>query len=141
MIEIRQASIYDIPAIFAFDHLAQAQEDRRQFIRKSVGDCMAYVALIDGVIVGYMVLEHSFFGRGFIAMLYVHPEHRRIGVGTTLIRRAEDLCQSDRIFTSTNQSNQPMQALLHKLGFTRSGMVDDLDPGDPELFFSRKLPR
>lgn len=129
----------DIPAICAFDHVAQMHEDRRRFIRKSVDEGIAYVAMIDGVVVGYMVLEHSFFARGFIAMLYVHPDHRRIGVGTTLIRRAEDLCKSDRIFTSTNHSNLPMQALMDKLGYTRSGMVDDLDPGDPELIYSRQV--
>lgn len=141
MVETRLARIDDVPSICAFDHVAQMEQDRRQFIRKSVADGIAHIALIDGVIAGYMVLEHSFFARGFIAMLYVHPDHRRIGVGTTLIRLAESLCKSDRIFTSTNQSNRPMQALLDKLGYTRSGMVDDLDPGDPELFYSRQIQR
>jgi hypothetical protein len=32
-----------------------------------------------------------------------------------------------------------MQSLLQKLGYKRSGAVDDLDPGDPELFYSRQL--
>ena len=139
MLEIRQSGPDDIPAICAFDHIAQIREDRRKFIRKAVGDGIAHVALVDGAIVGYTVLEHSFFARGFIAMLYVHPDHRRAGVATALIRCAEGLCTSDRIFTSTNQSNLPMQALMDKLGYTRSGMVDNLDPGDPELFYSRQL--
>lgn len=40
---------------------------------------------------------------------------------------------------STHRSNLPMQRLLEGLGYRLSGMVDDLDPGDPELFYSRGL--
>jgi len=139
MIETRRAEPNDVPVICTFDHIAQTERDRRLFIRNAVHDGIAQVAMIDGVVVGYTVLEHSFFSRGFIAMLYVHPDHRRTGVGTALIRHAEGICRSDRIFTSTNQSNLPMQALMDKLGYRQSGIVDDLDPGDPELFYSRQL--
>ncbi|MEM6274610.1 MAG: GNAT family N-acetyltransferase [Myxococcota bacterium] len=65
--------------------------------------------------------------------------HRCRGVAAALVRHLERRCESERIFTSTNQSNLPMQSLLHKLGYRQSGQVDDLDPGDPELFFSRPL--
>ena len=40
-----------------------------------------------------------------------------------------------KLFTSTNQSNTPMQALLALLGYVRSGVIDNLDPGDPELVY------
>ena len=136
--EIRQAEEKDIGAICSFDHLAQIEE-RRRFIQNSVRAGAASVAVIDGQVVGYAVLEHSFFNRGFIAMLMVHPDHRRAGVGSALVRHVEGLCRSERIFTSTNKWNLPMQSLLHKLAYKRSGTVDDLDPGDPELFYSRQL--
>jgi HicA toxin of bacterial toxin-antitoxin, len=42
------------------------------------------------------------------------------------------LCSSDQ-FSSTNRSNVPMQALFGKVGFERSGIIHNLDPGDPEL--------
>jgi hypothetical protein len=32
-----------------------------------------------------------------------------------------------------------MQSLLQKLGYRHSGTIEDLDPGDPELFYSRQL--
>ena len=35
--------------------------------------------MVDRKIAGYTVLEHSFFSRGFIAMLLVHP-YRRVSV-------------------------------------------------------------
>ncbi len=139
MMDIRQAQENDVKAICAFNHIAQVQEQRRQFIRDSMRNGIAQVAVVDGKVVGYSVIEHSFFARGFIAMLLVHPDHRRSGIGSALVRHVESLCKSDRIFTSTNESNLPMQALLEKQGYTRSGVVDDLDPGDPELFYSKRL--
>ena len=60
-------------------------------------------------------------------------------IGSALVRHVEGLCRSDRLFTSTNESNLAMRALLEKLRYTRSGVVDDLDPGDPELIFSKQL--
>lgn len=138
--DIRHAQEDDVSAICSIDYIAQVEEDRRQFIRKSVREGIAFVAAdSDGEIIGYAVLEHSFFSRGFIAILMVRPDRRRSGIGSALVRHVEGLCESDRIFTSTNGSNTPMQSLLRKLGYKRSGMVDDLDPGDPELFYSRQL--
>jgi ribosomal protein S18 acetylase RimI-like enzyme len=137
--DIRQAQEDDVSAICSIDHIEQAEEERRQFIRKSVREGIAFVAHSDSEIVGYAVIEHSFFSRGFIAMLMVGLNRRRSGIGSALVGHVEGLCESDRIFTSTNESNTSMQSLLKKLGYKRSGMVDDLDPGDPELFYSRQL--
>ncbi len=47
------------------------------------------------------------------------------------------LSPGKRVWTSTNESNAPMRALLGSAGFVESGRVDNLDPGDPELIFVR----
>lgn len=137
--EIRRAQKTDVNAICVTDRIARTEEQRRQFIRERVRQGMAFVAVSGEQVLGYSVLEHSFFGRGFIAMLMVHPDHRRAGVGSALVHHVEGLCKSERIFTSTNESNIPMQSLLRKLGYQLSGKVVHLDPGDPELFYSRQL--
>jgi hypothetical protein len=46
----------------------------------------------------------------------------------------------EKLWTSTNQSNQAMRLLLPRLGFIESGRIDNLDEGDPELVFVR-LPK
>ena len=46
-------------------------------------------------------------------------------------------CTSDKVWVSTNLSNTPMQKLIASEGFQMAGFVDGLDPGDPELIFSR----
>lgn len=74
-------------------------------------------------------------------MLYVHPEHRRCGVGTALMRYLESVCQTAKLFTSTNLSNLPMQSLLARLGYELSGVIHNLDEGDPELVYVKRLKR
>ena len=46
-------------------------------------------------------------------------------------------CKTDKLFTSTNQSNEPMQQLLTRLGYKPSGVIYNVDPGDPELVYFR----
>lgn len=143
-VTIRPADPADVAAIEAVDPVASHDDDRRRLIAERVAAGQTFVAVVDeapdgAAIVGYLVMDHGFFERGFVAMLCVHPERRRRGIGQALMRHAEVACRTPRIFTSTNRSNLPMQRLLEGLGYRRSGMVDDLDPGDPELFFSRWL--
>jgi RimJ/RimL family protein N-acetyltransferase len=49
-------------------------------------------------------------------------------------------CKTPKLFTSTNQSNKPMQKLLGKTGFTFCGQIDALDEGDPEMFYVKQKP-
>ena len=55
------------------------------------------------------------------------------------LRAAELDCQTGKVFTSTNQSNLPMQRLCDRLGFIKSGYVENLDEGDPELIYVKLL--
>ena len=139
MIEIRLAETKDIAAICSFDQLAEGDENRRTFIENSVRSGVAYVAILDSGIVGYVVLEYTFYAQGFIAMLYVHSDHRRKGIASALVRHVESICKTDKLFTSTNESNLPMQALMVKLGYVPSGVISNLDEGDPELVYFKRI--
>jgi ribosomal protein S18 acetylase RimI-like enzyme len=85
------------------------------------------------------VLNYSFYHNGFIDVLYVHTDHRRSGAGAALARHMESLCQTPKLFTSTNLSNLPMQSLLSKLGYELSGVIHNLDVGDPEIVYYKRL--
>lgn len=135
---IRLAIENDIDEIFSFENIAQQSDSRQIFIRRSVAAKNCYVASYENI-VGYAVLEYSFYEMGFVSMLYVHEDWQRHGIGTELLKQLESICQTDRLFTSTNLSNLRMQALLAKLGYKLSGVIHDLDEGDPELIYVKRL--
>ena len=137
-LSIRMAVENDVDAIFSFEYLAQQSESRQTFIRHSVATKSCYVASYKQI-VGYAVLEYSFYEMGFVSMLYVHSDWQRQGVGTELLKHLESICRTNRLFTSTNLSNVQMQALLAKSGYKLSGVIHDLDENDPELVYVKHL--
>ena len=113
--KIRKAKKEDVKSIVEFDHVVQYEKQRKVFIRKSILDGNCYVAVIEGEIIGYAVLEYTFFDCGYISMLYMKEGFRRKGIGTKLIGHLEKKCEKEKLFTSTNKSNAPMQKLMRKL--------------------------
>ena len=137
--EIRVATITDADAIIAFDHVAESEPARIQFIYDQIKSFACYVAVINDMIVAYGVLNYKFYDNGWIEMLYVHPKFRRRAIGSALIHHLVKKCRTTKLFTSTNQSNFPMQRLLATLGFDRSGFIENLDEGDQELVYFKRL--
>jgi ribosomal protein S18 acetylase RimI-like enzyme len=135
---IRPATPKDIPAIVALDPLA-SNGSRAEFIQRSVHSAICLLAIEASQVVAYGVLDYAFFRQGYISMLYVHPSHRRRGIGTELMRSLEAVCTTEKLFTSTNRSNEPMQALLPNLGYVSSGTVENVDEGDPELIYFKRV--
>jgi ribosomal protein S18 acetylase RimI-like enzyme len=133
---IRQASTDDIEAITALHKPGDAAH--RLWIARMVQSGCCYLSQLDERIAGYGVLEYSFFGNGFVSMLYVAEDSRRRGIASELMRHMQQSCRTPKLFCSTNRSNTPMQLLLLKLGYQCSGVVDNLDEGDPELFFFKR---
>ena len=131
---IRAAEVEDTDAILAFDLIAQGDEARQTFIQKAVEHGYCTVAEIDSKPVAYIIMERNFFGWPFIELVYVHSDYRQQGLAVRLMQHIEAQCE-EKLFTSTNLSNLRMQRLLEKLGYTISGVVHNLDEGDPEVFY------
>lgn len=139
MLSIRTATAADLEALYSLDLVARSDAGRREFIEGAVGEGTCHVAVDGGEVVGYGVLNYTFYRQGFVEMLYVHAARRRRGAGAALMREMEALCRTPKLFTSTNLSNLPMQALLNRLGYTPSGVIHNLDEGDPELVYFKRL--
>ena len=87
---------------------------------------------------GYVaVAPRRFFGRDFVELLVVAEAHRGNGVGRELLAAAVSRAETSTIFTSTNESNRPMRALLGATGWSVSGALTGLDDADPEIVFYR----
>jgi GNAT superfamily N-acetyltransferase len=82
-----------------------------------------------------IVRPQNFFERDFVELLLVTEQRRRLGIGRKLLDAAVGARGTDVIFTSTNESNWPMRALLEEGGWSLSGRLDGLDDGDPELVY------
>jgi ribosomal protein S18 acetylase RimI-like enzyme len=109
------------------------------FIRHALGTKECLVAESDGEIAGFVVWDRGFYARPFLWMLGVDPSHQHEGIASTLIEHVEKLNAGRNLYTSTNESNAAMRGLLAKRGFTQVGRLENLDPGDPEVFYFKPL--
>lgn len=136
---VRPARISDLDEIYAIDERALQDNDRRSLLWKELYFGYVWIAERDGRGLGYAVASRHFYGFPFIELLNVRREQRRQGVAQALIAAIEAWVGSGKLFTSTNTSNLPMQHLCERLGFVRSGQIDNLDEGDPELIYFKHL--
>lgn len=135
----RTATKADLPALVECDAYAQSNEPRRLALGRWCAQGNILLAETKGQVLGFVVLEHSFFGHGFIPLLCVQALARRAGVARFLLAEAEHYCQTNKLFTSANASNEPAHALFDRTGFARSGTIENLEAGDPELVFYKAL--
>lgn len=138
---IRTAASADLPDLVAIDIHAREDGDRRAFLSGSVerGECLA--AFSEETLVGFIVLNHTFFGRGFVPLVVVAPSMRRQRIAQRLFKAAESRCRSAMLFTSTNMSNADAQRLFERMDFRPSGRIENLDVDDPELVYVKDVTR
>jgi Acetyltransferase (GNAT) family len=139
LVTVRPAVRTDLGHISRIDAQARVGQSRRATIEGAIcrGECL--LALDGATPLGYGVMNYEFLDRGFVLLIYVDVAHRRRHIATCLFDEFERRCKTNRIFTSANLSNLAMQALLTARGYALSGIVQDLDPGDPEIFYSKRL--
>lgn len=138
-ITVKRGVRFDTGAVLEINTLVAGSAERSGWLGERFADGNCWVARKDGAIVGFAVFTPTFFRQWFIELLMVHPDHRRQGVGAALVRGCEAACRAPKLFTSTNQSNTAMQALLAKLGYEASGRIENLDADDPELVYVKRL--
>lgn len=139
MITIDTATLHDLEAICALDAIVLGQTARRHFLIQAISAGQNLVAKTVGTVAGFAVMEQSFFGQSFISLVIVHPRYRRNGIGAALMLHCEAICHSEKLFTSANLSNKGMHQLCKKLGYQRSGWIENMDEGDPEIIYFKKL--
>ena len=105
-VEYREATIADVPAMAlcrATDAVAGPADDRmvayfegRHHPHQALAARIGYVAVADSVVIGYIAGHETrrLDCKGEVQYLYVTPEYRRQGVGTTLL---EHLAQWFRV--------------------------------------------
>lgn len=138
-IVVEPAGAGDLERTLAMDPRVADTQGRREFHERAFGASETLVARHQGEVVGCAVFDRSFFEQPFISLLYVDPVHRRGGIATAIVRHVESICPGEKLFTSTNESNAAMHAFCGALGFAPSGRIDNLDEGDPEIVYCKRV--
>lgn len=137
---VRAASADDLPALEPFLPAFLNPPRKRERFVHALANGDVVVAVEGADVAGFMWLHEHFFGHTFVNVLAVAPRSRRRGHAGVLLAHAERSAVTDRVFTSTNASNVAMQAVCDRYGWRRCGLVDDLDPGDPEIVYVKFPP-
>lgn len=125
----------DLQDVIALDAQIIGDNSRSAFLTQRLEAGDVFVFRDKARIAGFACLDpNCFFARRFLSLLMVAPDAQRQGIGAAqLAHLAKQSAQ--QLWTSTNQSNAPMRALLDRAGFDYCGTIQGLDPDDPELFF------
>jgi ribosomal protein S18 acetylase RimI-like enzyme len=137
-VTLRQARADDYQSCVRCLALAEASGEILKASLES-GECV--LALEGKEIVGAIAFHTHFFQCTFISLVVVAAHARRQRVASALIEAVELRMSGKKLFTSTNQSNTAAQALFQRVGFIHSGVIENLDPGDPELVFYKDMTR
>jgi GNAT superfamily N-acetyltransferase len=131
-----RATSEDLDAVLNLDCSAPVGRERGNYLTARIESGEVFISEQGGRLLGYVVLRTKhFFGRDFVDLMAVAVNERRHGVGRSLLEGVVNSSSSNRVFTSTNQSNSPMIELLEKAGWRFSGELIGIDEGDPELVY------
>lgn len=139
MIQIRQASMDEWLMMVDLDESVIGHRKRAPYIKEAVQTGNGYIAKDHTLCVGFGLIKNMFLEHPFISLLIVHHAYRRRGVGRSLMLAMEKNVSGGKLFTSTNASNTPMQKLCESLGYIKSGWIENLEEGDPEIIYFKKL--
>lgn len=139
MFPFRQATSQDKDAICRIDAMILGDTSRAAELCQAIDAGQCYTISFDNDVSGFAILNQSFFHHAFLSLLVIHPGYQRMGLGESLLRHLEEICPTEKLFLSTSLSNKPMQQLCRKLGYLESGTIDNLNPGEPELFFFKQI--
>ncbi|MBU7592892.1 GNAT family N-acetyltransferase [Metabacillus halosaccharovorans] len=135
-----EASNDDLEKLVQIDSEVIGNTSRRNYIEKSIEFGKCIVAKENDVIVGFLIYDVNFFECAFISLIIVSPSSRRKGYASLLIDYMVSSSPTTKVFSSTNRSNINMQKVFEINGFIQSGVVENLDDGDPEIiYFKSKL--
>ncbi|MEK3726856.1 GNAT family N-acetyltransferase [Lysinibacillus sp. FSL W8-0953] len=138
MSHIKEARMEHLQVLCTIDQEVIGDASRTEEIHQAIEEkrCLLYQSTDN--IAGFLLFTNDFFGYSFISLVIVKPSERRKGVASALMKAYMQMAKTSKVFSSTNQSNKRMQQLFHNLGFVKSGVIDNLDEGDPEIIYMKQ---
>ena len=115
-------------------------EDCLSIVRKPGRE--VYVAEEEGIIRGFVIVDMKGAFIGYIAILCVHASTRSTGIGSQLIRFAEEriFAETPNAFICASSFNPRARALYERLGYKPVGELPDyVIPGHYELLMRKTV--
>ncbi|WP_411333345.1 GNAT family N-acetyltransferase [Metabacillus indicus] len=138
MNRVLAADIADLNRLVEIDSEVIDNSSRREIIKRAIENGQCLIAKEEEEIAGFLIHDTSFFECAFISLIIVSPSKRRRGIASLLIDYMVRSSATEKVFSSTNQSNSDMHKVFHSNGFIESGIVENLDDGDPEVIYFKK---
>jgi ribosomal protein S18 acetylase RimI-like enzyme len=101
-----------------------------------------YVALREGQVVGFIILLMHGILQGYVQTVGVMPEWRSRGIGSRLVKFAEDRIfrETPNVFMCVSSFNSRAQAFYKRLGYEVVGELKDfIVPGHSEILLRKSI--
>lgn len=136
--QIRLAEEKDINELAALDQVMIGSGHRKGEIKQAVQEKRCLIVFKDGERSGFLIYHVHFFDCCFVSLIMIKPSQQRQGLASALLTYMTNVSPTEKLFSSTNESNLTMQKVFTNNGFSKCGFVDNLDEGDPEWIYFKK---
>jgi ribosomal protein S18 acetylase RimI-like enzyme len=134
-LNIMAAQIKDLQAIVQLDREVIGTTSRRDMIEHAIKQGRCILVKEKNEAAGFAIYDTNFFECTFISLVIVSPAKRRKGYASQLLNEVVRTSPTEKVFSSANRSNLSMQKVFKENGFVESGIVENLDEGDPEIIY------
>lgn len=135
---VEYAQIDDLESLIQIDCQVIGNKSRYDQIQEAILEKRCLVVREGETTAGFLIFNNHFFGNTFVSLIIVSPEERRKGNASLLLKHVEEISPSDKIFSSTNRSNEQMHKTFKGNGYSESGKIENLDPGDLEIVYYKQ---
>jgi len=139
-LRIDQATVRDRKAMVEINKAAAPFWHKLRHLNAALKEKRVFIAYVGRIPAGFLIWTKDFYSHYFIDLIVVHPQMRRHGVASAMIKAMENFSAGNKLFSSTNKSNKAMQSVFEREGFVKSGFITHLDRNDPELIYYKRSP-
>jgi ribosomal protein S18 acetylase RimI-like enzyme len=132
---IVKAENTNLENIVLLDKEMIGSDRRKEEIREAVELSRCLLVFEESELAGFLIYHTSFFDCCFVSLIMIRPSFQRRGLASALLLHMAEISPTEKLFSSTNQSNDAMHKVFRTNGFTKSGFIDNLDEGDPEIIY------
>ncbi|MHA1615764.1 MAG: ribosomal protein S18-alanine N-acetyltransferase [Candidatus Njordarchaeales archaeon] len=143
-ITIRKASIEDVEEIFEIEKLSFKRPYPKYYLQwliEGLADIFL-VAEVNGKIIGYIAGRVEYGNLGHIVTIAVHPNWRRKGLGTMLMRKILNYFRKNsckKAYLEVRVSNEPAIKLYQRLGFRKVRIIKHYYEDGEDAFLMAKF--